>query len=125
MAKYRILLADDNSRFTDTLRGYLLAQESVSEVDVAADGKEALQLLKDKRYDVLSLDLIMPNVDGLAVLEQLPAICGAEAPAVVILSELRNEAMVRRCCAMGARYYMVKPIEPESLYETLESLIDA
>ena len=74
MAKYRILLADDNSRFTDTLRGYLLAQESVSEVDVAADGKEALQLLKDKRYDVLSLDLIMPNVDGLAVLEQLPAI---------------------------------------------------
>ncbi len=90
MAKYRILLADDNSRFPDTLRGYLLAQESVSEVDVAADGKEALQLLKDKRYDVLSLDLIMPNVDGLAVLEQLPAICGAEAPAVVILSELRN-----------------------------------
>ena len=102
MAKYRILMADDDSRFTDILKGYLLAQENVQEVDVAADGKEALQLLKDKRYDVLSLDLIMPSVDGLAVLEQLPAVCGAEAPAIVILSELRNEAMVRRCCAMGA-----------------------
>ncbi|MDO4852111.1 MAG: response regulator, partial [Clostridia bacterium] len=62
MAKYRVLLADDNSRFTDMMKGYLLAQENISEVDTAADGKEALQLLKDKRYDVLTLDLIMPNV---------------------------------------------------------------
>ena len=125
MAKYRVLLADDNSRFTDMMKGYLLAQENISEVDTAADGKEALQLLKDKRYDVLTLDLIMPNVDGLTVLEQLPAVCGAEAPAVVILSELRNEAMVRRCCSLGARYYMVKPIEPETLYKRLLQMLEA
>ena len=125
MAKYRVLLADDNSRFTDTMKGYLLAQENIASVDTAADGKEALQLLKDNRYDVLTLDLIMPNVDGLTVLEQLSAVCGAEAPAVVILSELRNEAMVRRCCAMGARYYMVKPIEPETLYKRLLQMLEA
>ncbi len=125
MAKYRVLLADDNSRFTDLMKGFLLAQENIAEVDTASDGKEALQLLKEKRYDVLTLDLIMPNVDGLSVLEQLSAVCGAEAPAVVILSELRNEAMVRRCCAMGARYYMVKPIEPETLYKRLVQMLEA
>lgn len=125
MAKYRILLADDNSRLTETLKGFLLAQENVAEVDIASDGKEALALLKDKRYDAISLDLIMPNVDGISVLEQLPIVCGAEAPAVVILSELRNEAMVRRCCAMGARYYMVKPVEPETLYKRLMQMLES
>ncbi len=72
----------------------------------------------------MTLDLIMPNADGLAVLEQLSVLPLDPAPAVVVISALKNEAMVRRCCALGARYYMVKPVDPDTiskrLLETLE-----
>lgn len=125
MAKVRILIVDDDTRFTDLLKGYLLTQERIGEVEVAADGREALDKLKASPFDVMTLDLIMPNMDGLSVLEQLPAVCGAQAPAVVVISALRNETMVRRCCALGARYFMVKPIETETLCKRILSLLDA
>ena len=125
MGKLRILLVDDDTNFTDMMKGYLTAEEHIGEVDTATDGREALEKLKDKPYDLITLDLIMPNTDGLTVLEQLPAVCGGMAPAVIVISALRNETMVRRCCALGARYFMVKPIEPETLLkraiETIES----
>ena len=47
-----------------------------------------------------------------------------EAPVPVVISALRNEAMVRRCCALGARYYMVKPVEPETLGKRLMEMLD-
>ena len=124
MSKFRVLLVDDNKEYTDPIKGYLSSQERVQEVDVAADGREALELLKRKPYDVMTLDLILPNLDGLSVLEQLPALLGAHAPRVVVLSALRNESMVRRCCTLGAHYYMVKPVEPDTLYKRLLQMMD-
>ncbi len=124
MSKFKVLLVDDNTQFTEMMKGYLMGQERIEQVDLAADGKEALALIKDRRYDVMTLDLIMPNMDGLSVLEQLPAVAGANGPAVLVVSALRNEMMVRRCCSMGARYYMVKPIEPETLYKRMVQLLD-
>ena len=124
MAKYKALLIDDNTQFTESVKGYLLSQDRFSEVDTAQDGREALKKLREKTYDVMTLDLIMPNADGLAVLEQLSVLPLDPAPAVVVISALKNEAMVRRCCALGARYYMVKPVDPDTiskrLLETLE-----
>ena len=124
MSKLRILLVDDDTRFTDLMKGYLLTEERVGEVDTAADGREALERLKDKHYDLMTLDLIMPNTDGLTVLEQLPAVTGAAAPAVIVISALRNETMVRRCCTLGARYFMVKPVEPETILKRAIDMLD-
>ena len=125
MTKIRVLLVDDDTLFTDLVKGYLSTEERFGEIDVASDGEEALAKLRDRHYDLMALDLIMPNVDGLTVLEQLPAVCGAAAPAVIVISALRNETMVRRCCTLGARYFMVKPIEPETVLkraiDTLEN----
>ena len=124
MSKYKVLLVDDNAQFTENMRGYLMGQERIREVDVAQDGKEATELLREKKYDVMTLDLIMPNMDGLSVLEQIPLLCPQQPPAVVAISALRNETMVRRCCQMGAKYYMVKPIEPDMLYKRLVQMLD-
>lgn len=124
MSKFKVLLVDDNVQFAEMMKGYLMAQDRIEQVDLAADGKEAMALLKDRKYDVMTLDLIMPNMDGLSVLEQVSMVCGSNAPAVVVISALRNETMVRRCCSMGARYYMVKPIEPETLYKRLVQMLD-
>lgn len=115
MSHYRVLIVDDNVSFTDSVRSYFATESSVQTVDVAADGREALDKLAKGRYDILLLDLIMPHVDGLGVLEQLKHVCPDVPPAVIVVSAMRNENMVRRCCALGARYFMVKPVEPEAL----------
>ena len=93
MAKYKALLIDDNTQFTDSVKGFLLSQDRFSEVDTAQDGREALKKLREKTYDVMTLDLIMPNADGLVVLEQMSLLPLDPAPAVVVISALKNEAV--------------------------------
>ncbi len=115
MSNYRVLIVDDNVSYAESLRSYFSAGESIGQVDVAYDGHEALDKLKSMRYDIILLDLIMPHVDGLGVLEQLKHICPDTQPAVIVVSAMRNENMVRRCCALGARYFMVKPVEADSV----------
>lgn len=115
MSKYRVLIVDDNAAFSESMRAHFSASEQIAAADVAGDGREALDKLRQTHYDILLLDLIMPHVDGLAVLEQMKLVCPDAPPAVIVVSAMRNENMVRRCCSLGARYYMVKPIEPEAL----------
>ena len=125
MAQYRVLIVDDNTSFTESVRGYFTAEESISQVDAAADGREALELMKANRYDILLLDLIMPHIDGLGVLEQLKLVCPENPPAVIVVSAMRNESMVRRCCALGARYFMVKPVEADALLKRCLEMVSA
>ena len=115
MSHFRVLIVDDNGSFVESVRGYFTAEESIGAVDAAFDGREALEKLKATKYDILLLDLIMPHVDGLGVLEQLKHMCPDNPPAVIVVSAMRNESMVRRCCALGARYFMVKPVDADAL----------
>ncbi|MDO4572052.1 MAG: sporulation transcription factor Spo0A [Clostridia bacterium] len=115
MSHLRVLIVDDNVGFAESLRGYFAAEDKIASVDIALDGREALDKLRQAHYDILLLDLIMPHVDGLGVLEQLKLVCPDSPPAVMVVSAMRNESMVRRCCSLGARYYMVKPAEPDAL----------
>ena len=101
MADFRVLIVDDNTSYLETMSGYFSAQERIEAVDTAADGREALDKLR---------------AGGLGVLEQLSLVCPELPPAVIVVSAMRNESMVRRCCALGARYFMVKPVEPEAVY---------
>jgi len=116
MAKYRILIVDDNPQYLSGMQTYFAAQEQVQTVDTATNGRDALVMLHQSHYDVLLLDLIMPQIDGLGVLEQMRSMSG-EAPAVIVVSAMRNETMVRQACELGARYFMVKPVEPDVLYK--------
>lgn len=115
MSNLRVLVVDDNLAFAETVRNYFSAEEKIAAVDMALDGREALDKLRQARYDILLLDLIMPHIDGLGVLEQMKHVCPDSPPAVIVVSAMRNENMVRRCCTLGARYYMVKPVEPDAL----------
>ena len=115
MSDFRVLIVDDNVSFLESMRSCFASQEQVSAVETAVDGREALEKLRTGKYDILLLDLIMPHVDGLGVLEQLKIVCPETAPAVIVVSAMRNESMVRRCCTLGAKYFMVKPVEPEAL----------
>ena len=129
MAKYRILLADGTPQFQSAVRDYFTAQEQVGQLDVVSDGQAALDALRSGRYDVLICDLIMSRLDGFELLERLGSGLLENPPAVIVVSAMRHEDMVRQACSLGARYFMVKPVEPDTLFrrmlDMLESSYDA
>lgn len=125
MTKYRILIVDGNIRYQSELRDYLTAQDEIVRVDTAVDGLEAAALIKSNRYDIVVTELIIPKLDGFGLLEQISLGLCEPAPAVIVISSLRQDDMVRRACMLGARYFMVKPAEPETVYKRIMDIVDA
>lgn len=124
MTKYRVLMADSNTQFQIAMRDYFMAQEQVSRFDMASDGQSALDLLRNGDYDVLFCDLIMPQMDGFELLEHINAGLVDNPPAVMVISALRQEDMVRQACTLGARYYMLKPADPEAAFKRMLDMMD-
>ncbi|MGI6200251.1 MAG: sporulation transcription factor Spo0A [Christensenellales bacterium] len=106
--KKRVMVADDNEQFLELMDAYFRRQEDMELVYKASNGLEAIEALKQHEVDVLILDIIMPGMDGLEVLEELAK--EPVKPYVIMLSAIGQDDFVRRAINMGARYYMVKPI---------------
>ena len=105
-----ILIADDDSISRKVLRR-LLEQEG-HEVRTATDGREALELFANEPCDVVLLDIVMPELDGISVLEQLKGTPGGEHIPVIMVSALDETESVVRCIEIGAEDYMTKPFNP-------------
>ena len=121
MAKIRVILADDNRKFSKPLVDYFADNENIEIVGVAADGAEALNLIKEQEPDVAVLDIAMPKVDGLGVLELLDKEDGiTKKPAVIMLTALNKDETVQRAVELGANYFMVKPVDVKILESRIE-----
>ncbi|MBQ6693135.1 MAG: response regulator, partial [Clostridia bacterium] len=124
MTKYRILMADGNLQFQTAVRDRLTGDEKIEKIETVADGQAAVDALRAGHYDALITELIMPRVDGFELLERLANGLVETPPAVMVVSAMRNEDMVRQACAMGAKYYMVKPADPETLAKRLFDMLE-
>lgn len=108
-----MIIADDNKDFCSILNDYLATQDDVEVVGIAKDGLEALELVTQKRPDVLVLDIIMPHLDGLGVLERLHTTDLEKFPKVIVLSAVGQDKITQRAINLGADYYVVKPFDFE------------
>jgi two-component system cell cycle response regulator len=109
-----ILVVDD-----DLLNRILLStnlQEDGYTVEMAEDGRQALDMLAAQPYDVVLLDLLMPEMDGYQVLEQMKADSAWRNIPVIIVSSLDEMESVLRCIEMGAADYLPKPFDPALLH---------
>jgi len=106
----RVLVADDNAHIRDLLNSCVGLVENAIVVGSAQNGSEALEMIQDLQPDIVLLDLIMPIVDGMGVLEQLAAMNIAR-PEVVVLSAVGNEDLIQQAMKLGVRYYLVKPFD--------------
>lgn len=109
--KVNILIADDNKDFCSILSEYLSAQADFEVVGVAKDGLEVIQLLKEVTPDIIILDIIMPHLDGLGVLEKLNTLELEKQPKVIVLSAVGQDKITQRALTLGAEYYVVKPFD--------------
>lgn len=109
----RVVVAEDDRSFATFLHQYLSEQQDIEVVGTAKNGEEALAVINEKRPDVVLLDIIMPQLDGIGVLETLA--CEPNRPIVIVLTGLGQEAMTHRIMELGADYYVVKPLNIDTL----------
>lgn len=124
MKKIRLGIVDDNKDFCDVLTNYFGQQPDMEVIFVAEDGEKAISQLEKENVDVLVLDLIMPHLDGIGVLEKLNTMNLDEYPRVIMVSAIGQDSMIQRAVGLGAEYYLVKPINVEMLGKRIHQSMD-
>lgn len=122
MNEYRVLIADPNASFRRAVSEFFRTDKDIIRFVEAQDGAEALEHLREERFDVLISELVMPKLDGLDLLEALSEEPSAKPDVIMIVSYMRNDGLLQRAFAKGASYVMLKPVEPEYLYKRMTDL---
>jgi two-component system response regulator (stage 0 sporulation protein A) len=123
-SKINVLIADDNKEFCNILNDYLLNQSDIVVVGIAKDGIEALKLIEEKKPDLVILDIIMPHLDGLGVLERLNNMNVEPMPNVIVLSAVGQDKITQRAITLGADYYVVKPFDMDVFTKRIRQMFN-
>lgn len=123
MSRWSVAIADDNERMVEILDGILRQDEDLQIVGVARNGEEACRIIKDKEPDIVLLDIIMPKLDGLSVMEKVGQdISMKKKPEFVVISAIGQERITEDAFLLGASYYIMKPFDHEMLLNRIQSL---
>lgn len=111
MGAIKVGIADDNRDFCDILNDFLGCQQDIEVIWIANDGEKTIEALSINVPDILILDVIMPHLDGLGVLEKIATMNIEKPPKVIMLSAVGQEAITHKAINLGAEYYIVKPFD--------------
>ena len=123
MTKIRVGIADDNHDFCEILKDYFAAQANVEIVWTVSDGMQTVDAIHKDCPDVLILDMIMPYLDGLGVLERINQTSLDRIPKIIVLSAVGQETITQKAIAFGAEYYIVKPFDLNILNKRIHELV--
>lgn len=118
----RIVVADDNRDFCQLLTEVVQGEKDLELAGVAHNGLEVLDLVDRTHPDVVVLDIIMPHLDGVGVLERLDHLERERRPKVIILTAFGQEAITQRVVELGADYYILKPFDLDVLIQRIRQL---
>lgn len=123
MENISVILVDDNATLIKSLSDYFSAQSDISLLGTADNGVDALELIDTLHPQVVVLDIVMPRLDGLGVLRELTG--RRDRPYIIMLSALKNDAVINRTVELGASYFLVKPATPEQIHEQIRAVMTA
>lgn len=122
--KLRVLIVDDSARTISLIKDSLSEDTEVEIVGQAENGVEAIEMIRETKPDVVFLDLIMPKMDGLLVLEKvcqgLPGI--EKRPKFIVVTAVTQENVMQTAFQYGAAYYVLKPFEKETIQAKIQQL---
>ena len=124
-SKISVLIADDNKEFCSILNDYLLNQKDIVVIGIAKDGREALELIEERKPDLVILDIIMPHLDGLGVLERINTMKLEKVPRIIILSAVGQDKITQQAITLGADYYTVKPFDMEVFTKRIREMFNS
>lgn len=106
-----------NKEFCSILNDYLLNQKDIVVTGIAKDGREALELIVERKPDLVILDIIMPHLDGLGVLEKLNTMQLEKVPRIIILSAVGQDKITQQAITLGCRLLYCKTFWHGSIYK--------
>jgi DNA-binding NarL/FixJ family response regulator len=120
----RVVLADDQSLVRAGFRALLDAQPDLEVAGEAADGEQALRVVRELRPDVVLMDIRMPVLDGLQATRRITADPGLQQVKVVILTTFELDEYVFEALRSGASGFLVKDTEPAELLRAVTAVVD-
>ena len=122
--KLSVVVADDNERILSLLSDLLSSDEEINVVGTAANGQEAYEMIRKEKPDVVLLDIIMPKLDGLSVMEKINKDSTLDKhPAFVVMSAVGQEAITEDAFSLGANYYIMKPFDSKELVARVKAVL--
>ncbi|MDF2927832.1 sporulation transcription factor Spo0A [Anaerospora sp.] len=119
--RIKVAFADDNKEFSEIMNEYLSQQPDIEVVGVAYNGEQIISIIDEKKPDVVILDIIMPHLDGIGVLERINT-TGGKRPKIIMLTAFGQETITQRVVELGADYYVLKPFNMEVLVSRIRQL---
>lgn len=116
----KVLLTNNGTAAAKELEDGLRRKEDITITGVARNGWECLDYMQETMPEVVVMDLMMPRLDGLGVLQRMKDI--AVQPKVIVVASILNEKQLIRCLEKGAEDVMVRPLEPEVVYERIQEI---
>ncbi|MGM8365086.1 sporulation transcription factor Spo0A [Virgibacillus sp. W0181] len=122
MDKISVCLVDDNKELVQMMEDYFEEQKDIEVIGTAFNGKDCLHMLEELEPDVLILDIIMPHMDGLAVLNSLRDSERDSYPSVIMLTAFGQEEVMKKAVDTGASYFILKPFDLDNLADQVRQV---
>ncbi len=123
MDKVNVAVADDNQRILDLVGTIIKGDRDLELVGTADNGKDLYEIIRQKQPDVVLLDIIMPKMDGLTMMEKVNQDTTLKKrPAFIVLSAVGQERITEDAFNLGASYYILKPFDNEMLLSRIKNV---
>lgn len=122
VANVKVAIADDNKELIQLIDQYIREQNDMDLISEAYNGEECLTIVEETEPDVLILDIIMPHLDGIAVLEKVNSMPAKKRPEVIMLTAFGQEDVTKRAVELGAAYYLLKPFDMDALINKIRDV---
>ena len=123
MGMINVAIADDNERILEILDSIVKRDNELNLVGRACDGESVYRIIKEKEPDVVLLDLIMPKMDGLSVMEKVNRDQSIKKhPKFIVISAIGQEGITEDAFSLGAYYYIMKPFDNDMVLKRVKSV---
>lgn len=121
MEKLHVAIADDNERMVQLLDNIVSSDKDLEVVGRAGNGEDLVNIIRQKEPDVVLLDIIMPKVDGLSVMQKINQDTGIKKrPAFIVITAIGQEKITEDAFELGADYYILKPFDNEMVLSRIK-----
>ena len=121
MEKLNVAIADDNEKIVEILGQIIEEDKDLELVGKAHNGEEICKIIQEKEPDVVVLDIIMPKMDGLSVMEHFSHDTGIKKiPSFIVVSAVGQDSITEDAFSLGADYYMLKPFDNKMLLNRIK-----
>lgn len=118
-----LLIANENEEDANLISEKLTKENNLATIDKTSSGLKSIELVKSKNYDLVILDLVLAEVDGFEVIEEIKNL--NKNTKIIVLSALSSDTFIKKAMSLGVDYYMLKPANLDVLSKRVKDLVES